>query len=627
MREILFSQRLFGSLNMFIDPTKRSESDYVYLKNGRSRFNRITVINKPLKFNDDILNATQNKQSISYLGNNLVLVADGNVFIKDLSIVENGKFMSPFRRVVPLTDDAHLDPNAKDVFTVNVPASTINYARKIGADGKIIFDIFSSPSPMCMVLQDGHSRPLVLTPDGTLRIANSYNDWTIDNREYVPIGKFMIYSNGILYIVSPDNKRIYRSVTGRPLDFMVVIDKDGNKLPDINAGGVEAVSFQVDLDDITCIANVNNQSNGFLLTTKRSTYMIIPDYSITLFGEPTYNFVKLFDTGAINYKSVLEILGDVVFISDNGLRSFNAIANSKFHGQNSIFSKSISAILDGIKQSEVSSCCSYCDDYALFSLNSSEGNIIAVYDMLTQAFSAIDCPSVNGVIKQMVFHPYVGKVFYLTDKGEIGILYDSVEHEECTFIAGDFVSGDGRANVRPVYARVSFFGNEPGIMKYCSYTDGVQNEKGFRYVYINPKESPVIVLPLEDSYAGWRTRLQIQWNFDITISSIEIVCDIGMEKTNPSQKVMSYRHLKVHNIRHNLTDNVELQRNMIVGINGEGFIDVKGVYIGSIQCKILDKNNSSMSFIVSPDCEIGNYPVYLVTDTGYLEIGNVNIVG
>jgi len=76
---------------------------------------------------------------------------------------------------------------------------------------------------------------------------------TEDRREYVPVGKQMLWHDGILYVVSPNGKQIFRSVTGRPLDFMVNITPSGDKDPLEAVGGASSVSHSVDFEPITSI--------------------------------------------------------------------------------------------------------------------------------------------------------------------------------------------------------------------------------------------------------------------------------------------------------------------------------------------------------------------------------------
>ena len=123
------------------------------------------------------------------------------------------------------------------------------------------------------MVQDGINQPWLIQLNElinilTARKLNTYNQWSnvssgANSREYVPIGKQMMYLNSILFIVAPNGRSIYRSVSGRPLDFMVNIDVDGKKVPSEIIGGAASVSFAADFDEITCITPVATEA--FLL--------------------------------------------------------------------------------------------------------------------------------------------------------------------------------------------------------------------------------------------------------------------------------------------------------------------------------------------------------------------------
>lgn len=611
MNEAAFKQYTFSALNMFLDPIKRSEGDYIYLSNGRSRFNIIRPIKKSKLFTTKF----NNIQGISYLGNYLIIIADGEVYFKDITIDSEQLYK------ITRDSDITIDKNST-LWLCQVPSSTINYTRKIDENGNVIFDKYSSPSEMGIIVQDGVNQPLIITPNFHIRKINNYNQWTQDNREYVPIGRQMIFSNGILYIVSPDKKRIYHSVSGRPLDFMVVIDSDGNKLSDEKSGNADAVSFQVDLDDVTNISNINNNYGGFFLSTARTSYIVIPNTSIILFGEPTYGFKKLFDVGCINYKSIIDILGDTVFIETNGIRSFNAIFNSTQAGNNSIFSRSIARLLDGIIQSDDIACVGVYEDYALFSLKTVNGNAIAVYDMLMQSFSSVDYLSIDGNIKYFLYHPYTQRLLFYTDTGYI-YEYSSTndtEYEQCEFTAGQFSTGEGRVTHKAIYFKLLVSGNEAGIIKYIVTVDGKDLKE--HYAYVNPSIENNVILHIPDGIAGWRTAITIKWSFNMSLSAVEMIADVMAEQSAHSTKVRSYLNIAT-NVKVNNNREITTERNKVITLNGEGFNDVISIYIGNVKCGILDKTDNVIKFVVNNN--VDNDDLLLLTDIGYIYVNRVKI--
>jgi hypothetical protein len=130
---------------------------------------------------------------------------------------------------------------------------------------------------------------------------------------------------------------MYQSVSGRPLDFMVNVDINGNKNILEANGGADSVSFSFDFDQITGIYT-SNATDIFIYTTANKTRLIALDYDSTIFGEPTYReAVPAINAGAVNDKSIIEVLGDFIGIGKESLVSFNAVQQLKLEAKNSIF--------------------------------------------------------------------------------------------------------------------------------------------------------------------------------------------------------------------------------------------------------------------------------------------------
>jgi hypothetical protein len=210
-------------------------------------------------------------------------------------------------------------------------------------------------------------------------------------REYVPIGKHMIYHGGKLYMASSDGTKLYHSVSGRPLDFMVPLNEDGAKIHEAEAiGGVEAVSYTVSNDPITCLRSLNTEE--LFVGAKNSSYAIRPDITNTIFGEPTFIKKYLFSTGPVNQNSFVDLLGDFAFIDQYGIRSFNAVQQAEALARNDIFSRPISDIFKDTLQDGTFQCATIHDGYALFHLmtNLPQQEVTVVYDMATKKFVSLD---------------------------------------------------------------------------------------------------------------------------------------------------------------------------------------------------------------------------------------------
>ena len=216
-------------------------------------------------------------------------------------------------------------------------------------------------------------------------------------REYVPIGKQMAFHGGKLYVASADGTKLYHSVTGRPLDFMVPVNEDGAKIHDKEAiGGVEAVAYTISNDPITCLKSLNTEE--LFVGATNSSYAVKPDTVNTIFGEPTFTKKFLFNTGPVNQNSVIDLLGDTAFIDKHGIRSFNAVQQAETIARDDIFSRPISDIFKDVAQDGTFQCATVHDGYALFHVltNLPEQYLTVVYDMATKKFVSLDRQEVSG---------------------------------------------------------------------------------------------------------------------------------------------------------------------------------------------------------------------------------------
>ena len=216
-------------------------------------------------------------------------------------------------------------------------------------------------------------------------------------REYVPVGKQMAFHGGKLYTASADGTKLYHSVSGRPLDFMVPLDNNGNKIHAAeSSGGVEAVAYTISNDPITCLRSMN--TDELFVGAANSSYAVKPDRVNTIFGEPTFTKKFLFSTGPVNQNAYLDLLGDSAFIDKHGIRSFNAVQQSETIARNDIFSRPISDIFEGVVQDGTFQCAVVHDGYALFHVltNLPEQYLTIVYDMATKKFVSLDRQEVSS---------------------------------------------------------------------------------------------------------------------------------------------------------------------------------------------------------------------------------------
>ena len=116
-----------------------------------------------------------------------------------------------------------LDTNVDYIYVQAVPGSTMNIHREAtdaaDSSGEVVLDYVKTgwvKTVAGLVVQDGVNQPNLiifsssdLGATATSRKCVAYADWDASTREYVPIGKQMMFFNGKLYVVSADGKAIY----------------------------------------------------------------------------------------------------------------------------------------------------------------------------------------------------------------------------------------------------------------------------------------------------------------------------------------------------------------------------------------------------------------------------------
>ena len=308
-------------------------------------------------------------------------------------------------------EDIFVDSTVDYIFAQAVPASTFNFKRVLsipdqidgtGANTNItVQPVVISPTLSGLVVQDGINQGWFISPTAVASRLNRYSEWTTTDRSYVPIMRQMAFINGILFGISPDRKKLFRSVSGRPLDFVVNIDVNGDK-----GGNADTVSYAVSYDDINCIRPLN--SGELLVATHRNCFPIEFNYDKLIFQEPTFLNRKPISAGVVNQESFIDILGDYAFIDFDGLRSFNAVAMLTNEGRNSIFSLFIANAFRNVKQEIIKSASIVFDNYAIFSLKTIYGSVLAVYDTLRQkwnSFVDLDAPIKQFAISDTADNP------------------------------------------------------------------------------------------------------------------------------------------------------------------------------------------------------------------------------
>lgn len=559
-------QSFSGGLNQEIDSTRINRNEYPLLVNGRSRYDVITNVKLPLQIVDDTLTGV-NYQNITAADNILFIFVDGKAYSKDFDYPSSG-----FQPV----NAPSLNPNVSTIFTELVPASYSNFQRSLlrtnnNRNSNVLLTNIINQTPQALVAQDGISQPIGIFTTGVGRELKRYAEWNVDDREYVPIGNQMLYSDGILYIVSKDKRRIYRSITGRGLDFMVNIQPGdaGDRWPDEKDGSAETISHAVDYNEITSINKLTTDDGSFFVSTKKASYAVVPlvEQRDLLFNEPTFGNRFLFSAGCISPFGFIELLGDNAFQDFNGLRSFNSVMQLKNEGKNSPFSKRIGPILQGISQDNVAAI--NFDNYALFACNTIYGRGIVVYDTLSETFVAIDLYPGVAQIKQFAeVKNSAGErflVFITTDNKLYQAFAGNISR--ASLLVGEWCSNDPKLEQRWSQLKLVFIDcKAEGNVNVKTYIDRKLNlNLNLRLIQATNNQNNI--LPIDIPYGtslidnvqilsfdigrakqGWKAAFLISWDMDATLSHVGLVTTVEQNINSVTTQAKQYsRNLNLIN--------------------------------------------------------------------------------
>jgi len=413
-----------GGLDLISSDVNINADSYNWLVNARQRYGHIEPIQDHVDITTQVPPGV--KQACIGVGNVAILFIAGKAYYHRDGI-DGWNIVVGFQ----------MDSSANEYWVQPVPASSLQFLRKQGssvnAPINLSTDFKISGTPSGVVVQDGINQPSIVYFDEVNGIfigrpLGTFDEWTnlsqnLNDREYVPIGKQMMFVSGILFIVSVDGKSVYRSITGRPLDFMINVDTNGNKASTEAIGGATSVSFAFDFDTITNLTPIN-VPDSFVYGTIHNIRIISLDYTNTVFGEPRFSTAAIFQAGIVNQYSLVDINGDYAFVDQDSIKTFNAAQTIKFRARNSIFSVNISRALFGantrkpIKQL-IPFGFSY-NNYAIFNVDTRYGNVQLIYDSLLNKWVSVDSTYVAR-IKQVAFveTPTETKVYAITRRNQV----------------------------------------------------------------------------------------------------------------------------------------------------------------------------------------------------------------
>ena len=356
-----------------------------------------------------------------------------------------------------------MSSNAPRYWTCAIPVGLTNYGRlssaSIGDATNTLAGTAEGNLPGLLV-QDNISQPQFIFLDGSgypaVRTTQNYNEWDVtygdvtvppvavsktvvtpavaasiavmmdDKREYVPIGNSMTWTDGILYIASQDGEQILRSVSGRPLDFVVNVNIIGQK-----GGDAFTTSYSVGVGGISCLRAMS--TGGLFVAASNANFLVSKNMTPnapTVFGEYTFIRQFLFNATNLSDRTIIDSLGDTRFIDLTGVRSFNAIQQLQNEGRNSVFTSKIQPIFGDIVQSAEYAAAILYDNYEFYALNTILGPVIAVYDTLTESWSSFDTTQTGGKkVKQLAkIESTIQRLYAITEDDNLYELYGGTEN-------------------------------------------------------------------------------------------------------------------------------------------------------------------------------------------------------
>jgi len=471
----LFDQLDFsGGLNAEYDRLKTPRNSYPLLLNGRIRNGNIQPIKKHVR---DTSIPAGTYQNLIVVGNYLVVLISGELLYKDLTAA------SPIWQRIP--GWVNMSSTAAVIHATLVPVST-NQNDVTGPQdaGVPVFNSQIAQTEQALLLSDGTTNRAVFA-NLSWRNLNTYGQWARNNPEYVPAIADSVVSGAKLFSISADRKKIYQSVSGRYFDFVVNRTTSGEK-----GGDADTTAYAVDFND--CTALKPTQDGGLVATTLFATYLLLPADGVYLFNEPLLiSGDPSFPIGAVNSWSFANILGDIAFIAQSGIHSFNVSQQIWVEGNNNPFSSVIARYLTN---PQVDTAAINYDDYALFAVNTVLGRGVFVYDTIRKQFVSLDTGF--GVVKRFAVYKAAGvsRLFFINADNDLYEAYAAAANETCRVQLGDYVySEEGASKQMKVSEAFFWFNNiiETGPIRISYYADDVLMDSA----EVTPAESSIDNLP------------------------------------------------------------------------------------------------------------------------------------
>ena len=431
-----------GGMSALVDSTKTASDAYRLGINTRIRKNGIEAGFRHVKWDTP----AGLHQAVFANDNALMLYIAGNLQRVDLTS----------RIVIPIGSPLviSLSATADRIYHAAVPAPT-SYVVKDTYQPEV------SQFTAAIVVQDGVNQPVLIFPDFGYRTAHTFVEWSYEDPEYIPIGTFMAYSGRKLFIAN--GNKIYQSVSGRPTDFVMNIDNDGNK-----QGDADTTHLAVANPSLTLIHPA--QGGGLLASTRYGMYGLTPEYQLDLiFGEPQYVPSDVFPVGAVNDLSFAFVNGESLFVSPAGIQSFNQVMQVQRASNNTPYG---AKIVEYLIRPISSTATAVVDDYTFIAVETIFGPAVLVHDNVIGAFAGFDL--VSATVKEFATVEDNGltRLFYITGEGLYEIpLYSGTRNVASVYI-GEISSAEANKLTRVMNVDIGLNNvRSSGQVEVAVYTD------------------------------------------------------------------------------------------------------------------------------------------------------------
>ncbi len=538
----IFAQSSFiGGMDSELDATKTPANSYRILVNGRSRRDIIEPTNKHLPL--DIPNGN-NLQGIFAAGDYVVIVIDGLGYYMDLSEV------SPtFRQIIGL---GQFDASIPRIYGEIIPYSSSFFNRN-GTPDEVTktFNVGMSPVPQALFLTDGKSQARLVFADGSVKITGTFETWTKDIPDYVPLGVIPAMVGSKLLLADPTRRQILLSTSGRPTDFVVNITADGDK-----GGDAYTTAQTVSYNEITAIKALS--TGQALVGTLYGSWVLDFDYTNLFFGEPFPRPVPIFPTGPLNEISIIPLIsyssdgiyGDLAFITQTGIHAFNAVAQSKRESNNFPLGAKIHGILNN---PQADTAAVFYDDYGFFNVSTIFGYGSLVYDTIRRTWASLDLSF--GRVKQFAVTRITGRerMFFITHDNRAYEAFASEDINSTRVYIGEWTPQSADQQILSHMVDAQFLNvKNSGQVKFSIYADGKKREEKIVNVDTAGYEVNVpIVLPAIDALktqeaawqygnrvSSWNLGVMVEWNFNGALGEISVDGEIqtadNVKQTIPS---------------------------------------------------------------------------------------------